>query len=252
MTKRHQDWITPSVFEWSRFTSGGILSDIQVYRRAYDYWRRAEHLLRDDVSDLARGDAIANLKRSLNHRLLHLEKLYRFSSLDIPIRPKGSLERLELLGLVRPFLLRSLMDIRNAFEHRDAKPPSNKRCQEFLDIMWYFLRSTDPIVQHQPTEVEFTGLAPSNSSQIEYQFTLGMEYGKKPLIEINGWFPTDAVSETAVYGFLCVTANRPDTLEQDWYEAYRKGRLETDRWIDGRLLDPNDLVIAFRAMLNTY
>jgi hypothetical protein len=36
--------------------------------------------------------------------------------------------------------------LRNSIEHQFAKAPTKKRCQELLDFVWYFLRSTDNLL----------------------------------------------------------------------------------------------------------
>jgi hypothetical protein len=46
-------------------------------------------------------------------------------------------------------MLKRLIDIRNIVEHQDSSPPDIDECLMFADMVWYFLRSTDPIVRIQ-------------------------------------------------------------------------------------------------------
>ena len=54
------------------------------------------------------------------------------------------------------------MDVRNAIEHHDVRPPSLTRCRELLDVVWYFLRTTDQLakLRHE----EFTFFDPTDDS----------------------------------------------------------------------------------------
>jgi len=83
-----------------------------------------------------------NLKRAINVRLKLLDELYCFSHVT-GLKKLGALERLEAVGLAKPFIVKQLFDLRNDIEHNDAAPPSMNRVKELLDITWYFLRSTD-------------------------------------------------------------------------------------------------------------
>ena len=79
-------------------------------------------LLAGSPSRFHLADVVANLKRALNHRLKAIEALYHFRNFNLPENPAGYLEILECLGLVRPALLRYLLDVRNVIEQKDARP----------------------------------------------------------------------------------------------------------------------------------
>ena len=104
--------------------------------------------------DLYRADCIANLKRSINHRLQAIERIYKISKLPLDISAKKALDRYEYLGLIRPMLLSELIKVRNVIEHQDKIPPPKKKCIYYIDIVWYFLKSTDALVDDIVTEFE--------------------------------------------------------------------------------------------------
>jgi hypothetical protein len=168
------------------------------WKRSYEIWERACHLINQSTSfDLA--DGITNLKRSLNHRLKLFEEYYRLLTVNFPNKPKGYLELLESYQLARPFMVKSLMEIRNDIEHNDAPPPSLLRCKELIDIVWYFLKSTDPYVIKKIIDVEFSGNTCDGSFLVSYDVHFNMDilfsfYGNAPVSMISsekktGFFP---------------------------------------------------------------
>ena len=137
-----QYWLSKAVFEWSPRPMGAmILGDLERVRRPHAILAHAERMLSSSESEFFIADSISALKRAINSRLRHLEEIYEFQ--EWCPKQAGSLERLEYVGLGRPFLIKQLFDLRNAIEHNDAPAPSVARAREFFDITWYFLRSTD-------------------------------------------------------------------------------------------------------------
>src|SRR5438067_7282171 len=54
------------------------------------------------------------------------------------------------------FADRGLLEVRNDVKYSDATPPDLARCHEFVDIVWYFLRSTDAMLHTQRTGIMLT------------------------------------------------------------------------------------------------
>jgi hypothetical protein len=135
-------YIDPEVFEWPCLSQSGSYKDESCVRRSYEMLEHAERLIAGDVSELKTADAISNLKRAINVRLKLLDEYHRFS--DSFVNPRiGALERLELVGLARHFIIKQLFELRNDIEHNDVKPPPIPRVRELLDVAWYFLKTTD-------------------------------------------------------------------------------------------------------------
>jgi hypothetical protein len=55
------------------------------------------------------------------------------------------MEKLSDYGLMRPTLIKDLLDVRNLIEHEDAAPADVSKCSYYIDIVWYFLKSTDQV-----------------------------------------------------------------------------------------------------------
>lgn len=110
------------------------------------------------------------MKRSLNHRLQLIEKTYHLKTIYFKDKPKGYLELLEKYNIVRPLLMKKLLTIRNEIEHEDSNPPEIERCKELVDIMWYFLKSTDSIVQIKKESICFDLYNDGVETQYGFQF----------------------------------------------------------------------------------
>ncbi len=157
-------FLSEKVFDWFSYAESHQALDESFKNRAYELFERSEILLERDMTFDARSECILSLKRTINHRLKTIEKIYSLRSIGLPNKPNGYLELLELCGLVRPLFLKKLMKIRNSIEHEDTNPPSYKECREFLDVVWYFLKSTDGLVSNKPTEVMFSKSKPIESN----------------------------------------------------------------------------------------
>ncbi|MGE7949554.1 hypothetical protein [Lysinibacillus sp. NPDC093688] len=116
-------WISKDVLNFDYKVESTQVTSIDRLNRAYEIWEHSRELIERNQSDFHLSDGIANLKRSLNQRLQLIEDLYHLKSIKLEDKPKGYLELLEFLGVVRPFLMKQLLAIRNDIEHRDVQPP---------------------------------------------------------------------------------------------------------------------------------
>jgi hypothetical protein len=139
-------YLSSEFFTWPYdYDSQTGFSEDFVYR-AHEIWRHAKDCIADDPTEFDRVDCISSLRRAINHRLKSITNGYRFDELP-SLRPKKqALEKFRDYGIVRPALIKDLLDVRNLIEHDDAKPPTTDRCSYYVDIVWYFLKSTDSLV----------------------------------------------------------------------------------------------------------
>ncbi|MFY0518251.1 hypothetical protein ACOMCU_10525 [Lysinibacillus sp. UGB7] len=165
-------WISKDVFNLEYETESSIVLNIVDLKRAYEVWEHARSLIENNESGFHLSDGIANLKRALNQRLQLIEKIYNFKNINLEGKPKGYLELLEFFGIVRPFLMKQLLIIRNDIEHRDAEPPSFEKCLELLDAVWYFLKSTDYLVRYSTNTLvyEEENIIPEDNSWVELKY----------------------------------------------------------------------------------
>jgi hypothetical protein len=117
--------------------------------RPHEIHQHARDRLAGDPNDFDRVDAIMALRRAVGQRVRMLNDIYQLRELPIGTKPRGDLELLSCFGIVRPFMLRRLIDIRNIVEYQDSSPPPVEECLMFADLVWYFLRSTDEVIRLQ-------------------------------------------------------------------------------------------------------
>ena len=106
------------------------------------------------ANNFDRVDAIMALRRAVGLRVKALMEKYKLRELPIGLKLKD-LELLSYFGLIRPFMLKRLIDLRNSVEHDNTSPPPTDDCLMFADLIWYFLRSTDRLVKSAPQGLQF-------------------------------------------------------------------------------------------------
>ncbi|WP_063656041.1 hypothetical protein [Aliivibrio fischeri] len=149
-------YLTDEIHEWAFSDHSRTSGDFDDIYRAYQLWKHAQELLISNDHELYRADCIANLKRVINHRLQAIERIYKISKLPLGISAKKALDRYEYLGLIRPMILNELIKVRNVIEHQDETPPEKEKCIYYIDIVWYFLKSTDSLVDHIVESMEYS------------------------------------------------------------------------------------------------
>lgn len=186
-------WISNEVFSWPHeYASGSYLDDDHTkLKRSHTLWQHANLILHTNPGELSRIDAISTLKRSLNHRLKLIESLYQLKAFSSTHHNNGYLGLLERLGIVRSSMLKKFLDVRNDIEHHDTSPPDLHLCTEFLDLIWYLLKSTDEIVRVRRNQLLF-----NEKSKDHYRFTLDIDYMKSHSLSIAGWFSNEHIYET--------------------------------------------------------
>lgn len=235
-------WVKHDFLNWFATKEVSDYLDDEIWKRPYEIWNHASTLLHNDSSSLERVDAISTLKRSLNSRIKQFEKVYKITSL-FEKSNNQYLQLLEQLGLIRPLLIKQLMEIRNEIEHKDKKPPKIERCLEFLDIVWYFLKTTDTYMRVQtnsftlhPVEYYF-----SNSEET-YWIETKIRIYRTWRIECRGWLPQDFFEKV----------NAPDSIEilgselhspQKWKEkGEHLEKSESDRFFSGSIVNTVDKI----------
>lgn len=248
-------WVSNSISNWTAQSQGGHIFGPE-WIRTYQIWERARELIDDAKSEFALADGVANLKRALNHRLKLIEEYYSFKNIEISNKPTSYLELLERYDIVRPFIMQILLKIRNDIEHNDVAPPTIERCKEFLDVVWYFIKSTDPITQVQQNDPVFR-LLDNEGFETQYWYSVDINFEKAAKMHITGWFPDNILYSVAKEGTSKVIIETMKTnieklneikkqeKEIDTYlmEEY-KARLDTDICIRGELLPTPDVRLA--------
>ncbi|MFF0177018.1 hypothetical protein [Micromonospora profundi] len=55
-----------------------------------------------------------------------------------------------------PWWMRKVVS-RNTLEHEDAAPPDDDACLALSEFVWYFLRSTDPLLKTRLSDITYVG-----------------------------------------------------------------------------------------------
>lgn len=140
-------FLSPEVFQWPYDAQDRRFPpEVDSVHRGHEVWRHAQGRLSDGASPLDRVDCIGALKRAIDIRLKAIRSAYNFDELPSLRAKKHTLERLQDYGIVRPAILKELIDVRNSLEHTHGEAPSLEKCRFYVDICWYFLKSTDALV----------------------------------------------------------------------------------------------------------
>lgn len=234
-------WLKNEVFYWYAESQGGSSTSNTDQARAYDLWERANSLLVGNEDDFHRADSISNLKRCLNQRLKFIEYVYGLKKIALDKSPKGYLEYLETFGLVRPFLLKNLMLIRNDIEHNDTQPPDLKRCKELVDIMWYFLKSTDGVLNWRKEDILFSDLT-EDGYETQYWFDMRIDYDLNHDVRVSGWFPESLISDFSDVDSTEIVVEKIHSKKEKWNnEDCHANKLDSDIWLIGRALLDNTI-----------
>lgn len=232
-------WISAELLDWDYNPTSSGSTKIDWYR-PYDIWSHAEELLNKPTTNLYLVDAITTLKRAVNQRLSQLNEIYCFDQIPVTEKPKRLLEQLAFWELVRPSMLKQLIDIRNAVEHEDAVPPTQERCFEFLDFVWYFLRSTDFLARTLIDEVEF------EDDEIHYRIDLFINPNPNWDIKLGGSISHSMLSLTDISGWIRLELEHMQTVEQFLSALGGSSKPYFERKYQHH--QPNDLVISGKVL----
>jgi hypothetical protein len=176
--------------------------DFDKLKRSHDIWRHAKERLNNNPSEFDKVDCITSLKRAINSRLKTVSKEYRIDKLPNLRGKKQQLEKFQDYGLVRPAFLKALFDLRNLLEHEDITPPTIEECNYYVDIVWYFLKSTDSLLHMKIDNVDFEqeGYADdaSNGVSINYRIEDFWE------ITVGGCLEEKLISSTKVENWIYI------------------------------------------------
>ena len=228
-------WIPGNILNWEFSISSCEVYEKNNWVRAYELWERSRSLIDRNENTFDLMDGIINLKRALNSRLLLIRKIYGIDSFNFVEIKGGTLEILEQLGIIRPTILRKLMEIRNNIEHNDSPPPNIEKCKELVDILWYFLRSTDTLVQKKCTSIEGT----FDDTNYIINFYIDMSDGI--LITTNAVLPENLISLDQKANKIKILINEYRDIDSN--EDYLQ--LDTGKVFKGRVVFEEHQMLLF-------
>jgi hypothetical protein len=163
-------FLSPAVFQWPYDAQDRTFPpEVDYVNKAHDVWRHAQSRLAGEPTALDRVDCIGALKRAIDIRLKAIRATYNFDILPSLRAKKQTLEKLQDYGIVRPAILKELIDVRNSLEHEHTEPPATDKCKFYIDICWYFLKSTDPLVDMAVSSLVYVDDPSDSSVQMEIE-----------------------------------------------------------------------------------
>lgn len=229
-------FIDPAWISLNQDGASHVYLDRDLIKRAYSMWRHAEAKITPVAHDLDRADAILWLNRTVN---LRIKSLYRDHDLRAIARSLGMnkaspSEIMAGIGLIRPRMLRELTVLRNAVEHQDAAPPSFDRCQEFSEVVWYFLRSTDDIARVKLDDLDlgtYPGLGNGNITvDFDTRDAKLAVSGRLPIKEVSwnkrdGWTSIELTGKPRIRArmvqFTGIVTGPRDSLSRIWRRYFQ-------------------------------
>ena len=124
-----------------------LSATVDDWEHPYSYFRHSEKLLSGAPEKHSLIDAVSNLKRAVDYRITHISTTYKIKKTASYTSKKKIWDILAELEVIKPVMLAKLLEIRNAVEHKFSDPPTQARCVELAEFVWYFLRSTDSIAK---------------------------------------------------------------------------------------------------------
>lgn len=181
---------------WSAEADSWLILDEETASRAYKLWSFAADLNDRSIDDVGRGTVVQKLWNAVDHRIRALHKIYHLniarSLLALP-KTTASLDVLHHLGVIRPLVLKNLKDVRNRVEHQDRGAPGVAECDNLVDSVWYFLRSTDYLALQKLTNYTLrSGLIVQGYSEREefISITVSDDWGMR----LTGWFREENIA----------------------------------------------------------
>ncbi|MBC6451599.1 hypothetical protein [Actinokineospora xionganensis] len=183
--------LDPIFLTWEQDAGSSEISDRQPTRRSYEMWRLAEA-----KTGL---DTVLWLNRAVNLRMRLLTQRYNMRSILTDAPPKDA-EILARIGIIRPQMHRTLRDLHQALE-TSAEP--TERLAEFVDAVWYFLRSTDNLMNLQRTDMAFAHEQANRDGYVSFEF--GQYFTKQaPAVAAWGILPLELVSQQTTGDWISI------------------------------------------------
>lgn len=242
-------WIKADFLDWPTTIDSAESLDSSNWQRAYEIWNHASTKINYSATEMDKVDAITTLKRCVNQRLKQFEIVYKIRQY---LNQKNGpyLKLLEKLGLVRPLLLLYLMEIRNEIEHDDKKPPKLERCFELLDVVWYFLKSTDALMKQRTSTVEFQQKrASSDDEESPYWVTIDVDIKRNWKLTACGWIPEEYVSMVNESDCLELMV---DVFKNSKEQEPKLTQKDTDIYFSGSVVKLPDSFKFASVYLNVY
>ena len=164
--------------------------------KGYELIEHAYDLLSNN-NEYYLSDVISNLRKAINYRVATLFEQLGIDNIHFDNLGKTrKLEKLEELDIVKSLLINKLLKIRNGIEYNGESPPTQKECEELIDIVWYFYRSTDRYCNKEPDSliIEF--------NESDDYISLSFDFHSHQILKIDGRLPSNYLTEQKIDGAI--------------------------------------------------
>ena len=201
-------YINSKILEWPYGEHEATEVDFEKLERAHRIWRHAQKRLDGTPSEFDIVDCITSLKRAINSRIKTLSHEYSFNALPNIRSKKQTLEKYQDYGLIRPSFFKELFELRNLLEHEDVQPPSIKKCRHYIDIVWYFLKSTDSLLQMKTDVIAY--IDPVADSEVYLHFNPNKNWSIRVYGSILPEYVSDIETQNSIFLENARTNVEPD------------------------------------------
>lgn len=136
-------WISNKIFSWGKFVESSTPQEKNHYKRPKEHWEHAYKISKKNLSEFDRIDIISTLKRVIDIRIKSLNQIYKLKRIPGLKKSDSIVEILKTFNLIQPVMISKIIEVRNRIEHQDKPPPSTRECEELIEFVWYFIKSTD-------------------------------------------------------------------------------------------------------------
>lgn len=214
------------------FSQWSTMKDCLSSTKGYSIINHAYETVNNN-DDLYLADAISNLRKAVNYRVNDIYSNLGINSLNFPLGKDKKLEKLESLGIIKSLLINKLLTIRNGIEYRGDNPPSKENCEELIDVVWYFYRSTDRYCNFELSD----WLTEWEEEGKECFITVDFDLKQHSSININARCPEKYLSDIKNSSAFIPLKNieiknifeDDDVKNLNYYPYYFTGEIETDK-----------------------
>ena len=241
-------WISPAVLHWNVTVQGWKHLPAEIWKRPYILWNHADRYIKAADTELMLVDGITTLRRVINLRVRHIFRNYELRTLKMRNRGGGTLELLEQLELIKPSVLKRLLEVRNVIEHEDRPPPDKTACAELSEFTWYFLRATDHAASAVTVAIGLTIPRDEDHFFVYDGWGLGIKLTTGPeeqwRVKMEAALPASVVSFVENPGWIEIEVSRTQTrsewlADNSWFSSDDVAPLSLDDlFLEGSFVGP--------------
>jgi hypothetical protein len=214
------------------------------FNQPYEMLEHAETLLQFDDANFDHVKCFNKIQSAIHQRGHYLKDKYLLDILQGDSKYDDSLAMLQDIGFVKPGMAKQLINLHKKNSSGDIRQFSKDTIREWMETVWYFLKSTDMLLYHKTDTFSLHPNLTGSTSE-KYWLSLEIEYSSLEII-LSGRIPKQLISEDYADNHLnikCSTFERGDERGKSGKEIH-KDRTNDDITINGSLFPDEDTMKA--------